>query len=46
MVDLIHVQELGEITRIKDQQSWTFSQQDLIRRAKIFKGFDKRSSSN
>ena len=27
MVDLIHVQELGEITRIKDQQSWTFSQQ-------------------
>ena len=27
MVDLIHVQELGQITRIKDQESWIFTEE-------------------
>ena len=27
MVDLIHVQELGQITRIKDQESWIFTKE-------------------
>ena len=27
MVDLIHIQELGQITRIKDQESWIFTEE-------------------
>ena len=41
MVDLIHIQELGEITRIKDQQSWTFSQQISLEELRSLKALVK-----
>ena len=41
MVDLIHVQELGEIVRIKDQESWKFSQETSLEKLRSLKAFVK-----
>ena len=41
MVDLIHVQELGEIVRIKDQESWKFSQETSLEKLRSLKALVK-----
>ena len=41
MVDLIHVQELGEIVRIKDQESWKFSQEISLEKLRSLKALVK-----